>query len=319
MSKTNKLLISYLVVMCALTFVRICFNESYFGELDDISSDRLFSTLAQIVCMGIIPLTAIILTSKKKNFAYISKRIGYKPFGSMKAVWIVIALAILHPVINGGVSTVWSAIIKATGYTSVVSDPEVYADFGAFILGVFFSAILPATFEEITHRCVAFEMTKGGVVKKIVITSLLFAFMHQNILQTGYTFVGGLVFGTVTVITGSIFPAMIMHFVNNLFVCVRVYSDSIGGLVSSVMDWIYGLAYTWWGMAILVILWIGSVALTLYLLKLLYNQNKDNIKLNEKAEVCTKKDKVLGIFLWIAIFVIGIITTLYSYIWGIMR
>ena len=319
MSKTNKLLITYLVVMCALTFVRICFNESYFGKLNDVSADRLFSTLAQIVCMGIIPLTAIILTSKKRSFAYITKRIGYKPFGDMSSVWIVIALSILHLVINGGVSTVWSAIVKLTGYTSVVSDPEVYADFGAFILGVFFSAILPATFEEITHRCLAFEMTSGSVVKKIVVTSLLFAFMHQNILQTGYTFIGGLTFGVLTVITGSIFPAMIIHFVNNFFVCVRVYSDSIGGLVSSVMDWVYGLAYTWWGMTIMVILWLGAVGLTLYLFKLLYDKNKGNIKLYEKAEVCSKKDKVLGKFLWIAIFVIGIVTTLYSYIWGLMR
>ncbi|MBR7111294.1 MAG: hypothetical protein IKC83_05395 [Clostridia bacterium] len=84
MSKKNKLLFAYLGVMISLTFVRICFNESWFGELDSTSSDRLFSTIVQIVCMGIIPLCAIILTDKKKKFGSVAKRIGYRPFQKRK-------------------------------------------------------------------------------------------------------------------------------------------------------------------------------------------------------------------------------------------
>lgn len=318
MSKKNKLLFAYLFVMLALTFVRICFNESLFGEIDAVGSDRLFSTLAQIVCMGIIPLVAIILTDKKKNFASITKRIGYRPFKKGKTVWLVLILSILHVAINGGVSTVWSTVIKATGYTSNVSDPDVYLDFGAFLLGVFFSSVLPATFEELTHRSLAVEMTDGGAVKKIVVSSILFALMHQNILQTGYTFVGGLMFGAITIITGSIFPAMIMHFVNNFFVCIRVYSSSTNGIVASLLKWFYSFCSTWWGMAIASLLWCGCVILAIYLFKVLYEQNKDNIKLN-RGETLTKSEKVLSIFLWIAIFVVGISTTFYSYNWGLMR
>lgn len=318
MSKKNKLLFAYLGVMISLTFVRICFNESWFGELDGTSSDRLFSTIVQIVCMGIIPLCAIILTDKKKNFGSVAKRIGYRPFQKGKTVWLVLALSLLHVAINGGVSTVWSAMVKATGYKSIVADADYYPDFGAFLLGTFFSCALPATFEELTHRSLAIEMTDGSFVRKVIVTSALFALMHQNILQTGYTFVGGLMFGAITVITGSIFPAMIMHFINNFFVCVRVYSTSINGIIASCVDWFYSFCSTWWGMAVATVLWFGCVVLAVYFFKLLYDQNKDRI-IQKKSEILTKSEKTLSVFLWIAIFVIGISTTLYSYIWGLMR
>ncbi len=318
MSKKNKLLFAYLGVMLSLTFVRICFNESWFGKLNAVDSDRLFSTFAQIVCMGIIPITAIILTDKKKKFTTIANRIGYRPFGNRKTLLIILALSVLHVAINGGVSTVWSAIVKATGYTPAVSDPDIYPDFGAFLLGTFFSCVLPATFEELTHRSLALEMTDGSPVKKVLVTSILFALMHQNIMQTGYTFVGGLMFGGLTVITGSIFPAMIMHFINNFFVCVRVYSTSINGFIGSCIEWFYAFCSTWWGMTVATVLWIGCVALAVYLFKLLYEQNKDKV-VQKRSEVLTKSERVFSVFLWIAIFVIGTSTTLYSYIWGLMR
>ena len=318
MSRKNKLLFAYLGVMVALTFVRICFNEDFFGKLDGVCVDRLFSTFAQIVCMGIIPFVAIILTEKKKNFKSIAKSIGYRPFGNGKTLVIVLVLSILHVAINSGVSTVCSMIIRGSGYTPAVSDPDVYLDFGAFLLGVFFSSVLPATFEELTHRSLALKMTDGGIVKKILVTSLLFALMHQNILQTGYTFVGGLMFGALTVITGSIFPAMIMHFINNFFVCIRVYSSGFNGIVASCVDWFYSICTTWWGVTIMTILWIGCVVLSIYLFKVLYDQNKQNIKLRP-SEVLTKSEKMLSKFLWTAILVIGVSTTIYSYIWGLMR
>ena len=319
MTKRNKLLFGYFAVMCALTFVRICFIESFFGDLSDIDSDRLFSTLAQVVCMGIIPLVVITLTDKKKTFVSISNRIGYRKIKWDSSIWIILAICILHPIINGGITTVWNYLIRATGYTPTVADPERYVDFGAFLLGVFFSAVLPATFEELAHRSLALEMTRGSVTKRVVMQAVLFALMHQNITQTGYTFVGGLIFGALTVITGSIFPAMLAHFINNLFVCIRIYSESIDGIVASCMEWIYSFCATWWGMAIACVLWAGCVIGTIYLFKTLYKHYGQKITIPVDKESCKKSDNVLSTFLWIAIIVLGALTTLYSYIWGLMR
>lgn len=318
MTKKNKLLTSYLVVMCALTFVRICFNESFFGDLDEKGSDRLFSTLAQIVCMGIIPIVALICTAEDRSFKGIIRRIGLKPVKGTQAILIIIALAILHAIINSGVSTVWSTIVKGTGYTSIVSDPETYDGVGEFLLGILFTAVLPGFFEEVTHRGLAYRMTGGSHVKKTVLTALLFALMHQNVLQTGYTFVGGLMFGASIAITGSIYPAMLAHFFNNFFVTVRIFSNSNGGIVSQAIDWIYSLSYTTWGAIILSLVWLGFAALAIYLYVRLAKLCRNEDEYTDE-EVENGRDKVLSRVLWIAIFTIGITTTLYSYIWGLLR
>ncbi len=321
MTKRNKMLTSYLCVMLCLTIVRICFSEGIFGELSEVDTDRLFSTLAQIACMGIIPLIALFFTSKKKNIKAYSKRLGLRPLNKGKTVLLVIGISLLHPVINGGVSTVWGYLVRLTGYTSTVSDPEVYLNVGDFLLGVFFSAVLPAFFEEITHRCLAFRMTKGGEVKKILITSLLFALMHQNVMQTGYTFIGGLTFGALVVLTGSIFPAMLAHFFNNLCVTVRIYISScedtpLYTLLNSFMEF----GATTLGAVVYTVIWIIAVGLSLLFFVKLHRLNEDKITYaSEIEEEERDSDRVLSVVLWIAIFAIGAITTVYSYIWGLMR
>jgi len=64
--------------------------------------------------------------------------------------------------------------------------------------------------------------------------------MHHNFVQLPFAFVGGLVFGYITIYTGSIVPAMIVHFANNLFSCIfsalpkyigNAYSEIIYGAV----------------------------------------------------------------------------------------
>lgn len=318
MTKRNKLLISYLVVMCLLTFVRICFSESFFGELDDVGADRLFSTLSQIVCMGIVPVVCIACTSSDKSFKGITRRLGFRRVRGAKAIIIVFVIAILHAIINGGVSTVWSYIVKATGYKSVVSDPERYLNVWEFLLGIFFSAILPGLFEEITHRSLAYRMTGGSHIKKTVMSALLFALMHQNILQTGYTFVGGLMFGALVSITGSIYPAILAHFVNNFFVVIRIYSYSNGGLISQAISWINTSSSTVLGGIIFALLWLGCAVLAIFLYTKLMKlvKNEDDF-IEEEEESST--DKTLSVVLWIAILIIGISTTAYSYIWGLLR
>ncbi len=322
MTKRNKLLISYLVTMCLITFVRICFTEEYFGVLDDSSLDILFATLCQIVCMGIVPIVGIYLASKDKSPRAIFTELGFKRVKGGQNILIIVAICILHAVINGGVSTAWSVIVKSTGYTSVVSDPTVYLNFGEFLLGVLFTAVLPGFFEEITHRGLAFRMTGGDFKKKVIVTALLFAFMHQNIMQTGYTFVGGLMFGALTAITGSIFPAMLAHFLNNLFVVIRTYSDSFGGIISQAVGWIYSISYTVWGMILLTALWAGAVLLAIMLyIKLYKSYQKSEIspRVDIALEEESANDKILSRALWVAIFLIGASTTVFSYIWGLLR
>lgn len=95
-------------------------------------------------------------------------------------------------------------------------------------------AVIPALTEEFLFRGVVMGLLrKFGDSFAIVTSSLLFGLMHQNFIQLPFAFIGGLVFGYITIYTGSIIPAMAVHFANNLFSCIfTILPYYIGSSVS---------------------------------------------------------------------------------------
>ena len=61
----------------------------------------------------------------------------------------------------------------------------------------------------------------------IFVSALLFGFLHGNFIQTPFAFIVGLVLGYVTVYTGSMLPAMIIHFLNNTVSILMSYLSGI--------------------------------------------------------------------------------------------
>ena len=62
-----------------------------------------------------------------------------------------------------------------------------------------------------------------GKVKTIVLVGIAFGLFHQYIMQSAYTAVFGAVLAFITLQSGSVYPAMIIHFMNNAF---SVYMES---------------------------------------------------------------------------------------------
>lgn len=320
MSKRIKYLIIYLAVMIALTCVRIAVNEGYFGE-SDILIERLFTIFTQIACMGMIPVFSVLLIDKGDAIESLKNRFYFKKT-KVKGVWyLTLILAVLHVVVNGGISTVWYNFLRLTGYTPAINDAEVIDTVGGFIVALIMSAVLPAFFEEVTHRGLVLHSTRGGVDKRAFMSALLFALMHQNITQTAYTFAGGLIMAYVVLYTGSIFPAMFIHFFNNAVVELRIFSSSYGGIVSKAYSFIYANMHQWWFMLILVLLWALAVFGVYYILKLL-KARKEDIDVSVPSveiEIESEQEKTVSKFLWIAIIVFGALTTVYSYVWALLR
>lgn len=77
-------------------------------------------------------------------------------------------------------------------------------------------AILPAMLEEILFRKVMLKGAKKyGTIFAIVFTALMFGIIHMNIPQAVNAILIGSVFAYVTLKTGTILPAMILHGINN--------------------------------------------------------------------------------------------------------
>ena len=78
------------------------------------------------------------------------------------------------------------------------------------------SAIAPAFAEEFLFRGVFYtNLRPYGRTQAILISSLLFALMHQNIAQLFYTFVAGIAMALMYELTGSIWCSVIYHLINN--------------------------------------------------------------------------------------------------------
>ncbi|HQO23952.1 MAG TPA: CPBP family intramembrane metalloprotease, partial [Spirochaetota bacterium] len=92
-------------------------------------------------------------------------------------------------------------------------------------------ALLPALFEEAVFRGVFLSLleNKYSAAGAVIFVGLMFGGMHLNVFTFFETAALGIIFGFVTVYTGSIYPAVIMHFLNNAFsvVLMRYINDGV--------------------------------------------------------------------------------------------
>ncbi len=99
------------------------------------------------------------------------------------------------------------------------------------------NAIIPAVFETVfVNGALQSEYSRyGGGVTGILASSLVFAFVHLDTKLFIIYFTAGLVLGVLTHVSGSVFPAILVHFANNaaaLFLSDRmtfIASERIGG------------------------------------------------------------------------------------------
>ena len=106
-----------------------------------------------------------------------------------------------------------------------------------FIVTTFITAVTPAFAEEFLFRGVILgKLRPYGDGFALIISSVLFALMHCNIGQIPFAFIGGTIFGFVTIKTNSMLPAMIIHGLNNLISCFMSELSAIDNqLLSSLL------------------------------------------------------------------------------------
>lgn len=120
--------------------------------------------------------------------------------------------------IAGQVTNVFEMLLEKAGIGVIGYSLDNPTDFFGIVLLIISSAVVPAIAEELLFRKVILErLIPYGQGFAIVMTSIMFSLMHANPTQLLYAFIGGLFFGFVTVKTKSLFPSMLMHFVNNVF------------------------------------------------------------------------------------------------------
>ena len=175
---------------------------------------------------------------------------------------------------------------------------EYNVDFGffGFLLCLLSTVITPALIEEFAFRGIVLgSLKKYGEGFAVLVSSILFGFMHGNFEQIPFAFLVGLVLGLITVKTDSILIACAVHGTNNL---VSVIFDFIPSGISQAAQNIMYLIF------LLICLTLGILALSL--------SEKSNEMFKLKKDSCESKLKerfkwfftspVIIIFIVICIF-----------------
>ncbi len=145
-----------------------------------------------------------------------------------------------------------SAIFEGLGGDYNVNHGEDPIGVWGFLLSFISTAIVPALVEEFACRGVILGLLKKhGEGFAIVVSSVLFGLMHGNFEQIPFAFVVGLALGYIYVKTDSIWPCVVVHFINNAVSVIFSYLiDAIGLEIGNMLYMLYltiGLALAIFG------------------------------------------------------------------------
>ena len=142
------------------------------------------------------------------------------PLGRAKARMIVpgvfccLGMSVVGVYISALLRVFFANAIGATPISPDFSPPAYgLAETMIFMIAI---SVIPAVFEEVLCRGVVMQsLRRFGDGFALVVSSLLFAMLHRNFVQGPNALLVGLVLGYFTLRTGSLIPAIVMHFVNN--------------------------------------------------------------------------------------------------------
>ncbi len=116
---------------------------------------------------------------------------------------------------------------------------------GFFALTVLTVCILPAVAEEISFRGICVNSLRGaGKWGIAILNGFIFAVFHMSPAQTPYQFAVGFSFALLAISSRSVFPTVLIHFLNNLLiVTVDYFGGSLDfGQVGNIVATVVGLA-----------------------------------------------------------------------------
>lgn len=170
----------------------------------------------------LVPLAFVLYTKRDIRQTY--GFAGTKAAGYLGAAILIAGVILLNIVISAALVSLFpaSADNVETTFSEILGDNALAA--------LFVIAAAPAVCEEMMFRGVILHALKAKyrVPSAIVITAALFGVFHMSLVKFIPTALLGLVFCIVVWWTDSIYPAMLMHFINNAFsVAVMYYPEQI--------------------------------------------------------------------------------------------
>lgn len=163
--------------------------------------------------------------------------------------WILAITLFLSVALNNIISM--SPLVSVSQEYQNASEAFYGSTIGLELLG---SALITPFLEELLHRGVVYGRLRRmmGFVPSLVVSALIFAALHFNIVQFIYAFLLGLVFALFVEKSGRLYPAVLAHVAANGLAVLRtetgILLETVDGSVSA---WLLSIGFLLTGAALL--------------------------------------------------------------------
>jgi len=201
-----------LVTLC-LAFAVKCLASSKFF-LDLVKGKETAASVIMYAVVYIIPSVLFLVLSYKRMHLHYVRRFSPTMFPfSFACLGLVLSVTALQKYF--------------IAYTFSYSEPTVSVS-GGLLSGILVSALLPAVCEELfVHGIVQREVSEyAGGLSGILVSAVVFSLLHFELQYFFVYFAASLIMGTLTHVTRSVIPAMIVHFLNNTLSIL--FSEKLG-------------------------------------------------------------------------------------------
>lgn len=229
----NQLLISGVALAYAFIYMIIVMIKNPYITENEYNSifDKLFDSGMYMIIAVVIAFIPILILRKKEFFKYDLKvkesSINLKTIFS----WIIVMLGVNF--LSGYISVLIEYILNFIGYTSMPS-MEVLETSTTISMFAYTCFIAPVIEEFIYRGAILRYLENYGAKFAIMASSILFGFMHGNIVQIPATILIGIVFGFVAK-KYSIKISILLHMINNIFAEGYNYLINFDGAISNIV------------------------------------------------------------------------------------
>lgn len=213
-----------------------------YSEKLSLIPDMLLNAMVSLVGFGVVAVIFCKATKTDLNEILPSKKMSIRKLIGVVAIGFTVCISANYiaqlfaiDLSIFGLETMYDDML--TGSTSILEHIT-------YIVAV---SVVPAVTEELVYRgCVMGRLRKFGDGFALITSALLFGIMHGNFTQAPFAFVVGLATGWAVIYTNSIFPAMLIHGLNNFMSVIAdiAYENlELAGIETIYVDLVYMFMY----------------------------------------------------------------------------
>lgn len=162
---------------------------------------------------------------------------------------------------------------------------------GWYFINLLLLGVVPAICEELIFRGMIFQGLKEKFSPKasILVSAMLFAIMHQNILQLIYPFILGCILAVVMEKTNNLIYPIILHMFNNFTTITINFILNVKGITE------FPFPITWWTVLLAILGTVATFAI-LYLIYRFYLKKHSKIEVEKEGQEVNPSTASFGKF-----------------------